>query len=126
MSDIELQFAIEGRDRPLTCTSAINRLVYLAHLNAVTKGFWEGEYNYPEKLALIHQEVSELLEAYRASSLTEKCDKPINLTNEEEEMADILIRIFDLAGKRQVDLGKAVIFKMLYNTTRPHKHGKTC
>ena len=47
--------------------------------------------------------------------------------NPRSALANIVVgRIFDLAGKRQVDLGKAVIFKMLYNTTRPHKHGKTC
>jgi len=100
--------------------------VQLAHENATNKGFWEENTNYPEKLCLIHAEVSELLEAYRANTLREPCPKPIQLTNEEEELADIIIRVFDLAGYRGIHLGAAVAIKMSYNLTRPHKHNKTC
>lgn len=49
------------------------------------------------------------------------------LTNEEEEMADVIIRIADYCGWRNIDLGRCVISKMAYNATRPHMHGgKTC
>lgn len=48
------------------------------------------------------------------------------LTNEEEELADICIRIADYCGYRNIDLGAAILSKMNYNATRPHMHGKTC
>lgn len=49
------------------------------------------------------------------------------LTNEEEEMADVVIRVADYCGYRGIDLGRAILSKMNYNATRPHMHGgKTC
>lgn len=40
------------------------------------------------------------------------------------EIADILIRCFDLAGRLGIDLEGAVQRKMDYNTSRPPLHGK--
>jgi len=42
----------------------------------------------------------------------------------EEELADTTIRIMDMAAARNCRIGEAVIAKMKYNATRPHKHGK--
>lgn len=97
----------------------INDLSYEAHQTSVNKGFWDGQdKNDPRvlgmKLALIHSEVSELLEIYRES----------HGAGEAEEMADIVIRVMDLAAARGVDLGRAIVMKMAYNATRPHKHGE--
>jgi len=39
------------------------------------------------------------------------------------ELADTVIRICDLAGMLGLDLGKAIVEKMVYNETRPHRHG---
>lgn len=48
------------------------------------------------------------------------------LTNIEEELADVIIRIADFCGWRRIDLGRCVLAKMQYNLSRPHMHGKGC
>ena len=39
------------------------------------------------------------------------------------ELADIVIRVADVAGWLETDLGDAVASKLQKNTTRPHRHG---
>ena len=72
-------------------------------------------------LGLIHSEVSEALNAVRNG--IESDDKVPAFTGLEAELADVLIRIFDMCGKYQLRLGAAVIAKMAMNETRPDKHG---
>lgn len=67
-----------------------------------------------EKIALIHSEVSELLEAVRKD----------DFRNEAEECADILVRLLDYCGACGIDLGEAFTEKMVANYARPFKHGK--
>lgn len=40
------------------------------------------------------------------------------------ELADALIRIFDLAGRKDIDLNAALARKMEYNKGREHMHGR--
>lgn len=109
------------------------------HNNAKGKGFYEGVdlQGPPNKelvsslVANLHGEVSEFWEAFRNGKLSEPCDKAekmdelglTTLTCAEEELADIVIRAFDAAGALRIDLGRAIIVKHNYNTTRSHRHG---
>lgn len=40
------------------------------------------------------------------------------------EMADVIIRVFDFCGAHGIDLERAVREKMMFNESRPYKHGK--
>jgi NTP pyrophosphatase (non-canonical NTP hydrolase) len=92
------------------------------------------------KLALIHSEISEALEGLRKKN-KEKFIIPSSLdmsdssdkmffedyikNGVEDELADAVIRIFDICEWLGIDLENHVIMKMNYNKTRPYKHGKT-
>lgn len=93
--------------------------------NAVNKGFHDVGANdtVAAMVANLHGEVSELWEAYRKNRLHEPCDKPIELTCAEEELADIVIRVFDTAEQLGIDIQRAIEVKHQYNTTRPWRHG---
>lgn len=107
------------------------------YTNAVEKGFHDGDNCktpvelYAKWTVNIHGEVSELWEAARNGVLTNPCDKADKmsklgippLTNEEEELADIIIRALDTAAARGIDIGRAVEVKHQFNKTRSHKHG---
>ena len=94
-----------------------------AHSNAVEKGFWEVDQNIGNKVALIHSELSEFFEGFRKGDEVNDEHCP-GFSNQAIELADIVIRIMDLAGHLEINLGAAIIAKMSYNKTRPHLHGK--
>ena len=45
-------------------------------------------------------------------------DKLMHRTGLEVELADAVIRIFDLAGAKGFDIGEAIMEKILYNMSR--------
>jgi NTP pyrophosphatase (non-canonical NTP hydrolase) len=103
-----------------TIEASISELVYLAHDTAVEKGWWENPRSDGECIALMHSELSEALEALREDIMS---DHIPDFKGVEEELADVLIRVFDFAGARGLNLGAALEAKMEFNRTRPHRHG---
>lgn len=119
------------------------------HEVAKLKGWWQGfsperlKEFLPEKLCLIHSEVSEALELYREGLVEEgpmyaanglvskfqyaeedtKREKPWKPVGFDSELADIIIRVMDLAGFLGIDLERAVREKNEHNRTRAHRHG---
>ena len=74
---------------------------------------------FPTRIALCHSELSEALEGHRKSLMD---DKLPHRKMAEVELADAVIRIFDLAGAMKYDLGAAIAEKLAFNATRPdHK-----
>lgn len=71
--------------------------------------------NVGELLCLVHSELSEAMEGHR-KGLTD--DKLPHRKMFEVELADAVIRIFDLAAGLGIDLGGAYAEKMAYNATR--------
>lgn len=100
----------------------LHDLAQQMHDTARAKGFWEDGYNdlvYSQKLALIHSEVTEVLEAIR---------KRMGGAAISEEIVDILIRTLDLyAGLYRMGETRQIVddvlqYKMDKNNGRPHKH----
>lgn len=101
----------------------LDALAAVLHETAIEKGFWEGPRNYDQignKLALIHSEVTEVLEAIRKNKGSQEIV---------EEMADVLIRLLDLyAAMRNAtfiehSLDESLFNKMEKNNLRPKLHG---
>ena len=109
------------------------------HQIAVDHGWWDDPENdnVPTKIALMHSELSEALEEFRndrmdlywgerttygvgGEALVTIGEKPEGFG---VELADAVIRIFDLASRLGLDMGALVELKMEYNRGRPHKHG---
>jgi len=94
----------------------------IVHGNAVSHGFWSMDRNFGEAIALIHSEASEALEAHRSGN--PKDDKVPEFSEVEIELADIIIRIMDLAAGYGYNIAPALLHKTLYNIGREYKHGK--
>lgn len=67
------------------------------------------------KIALIHSEASEALEAYRTDVMDDKLTHHKGVT---VELADVMIRVGDLAGCLNLPIARALREKMDVNITR--------
>lgn len=101
----------------MTDSPGLNAYRDEAHAASRAAGWWEDDSPYivPARLCLIHSEISEATEGHRKSLMdTHLPDRPMI----EVELADALIRIFDLAGYLGLDLDGAYRDKRAYNATR--------
>lgn len=95
----------------------IRDMAQLIHQNAINHGWWETQRPIPELLALVHSEASEAFEAFRNGD-----DNHIG-----EELADIVIRVFDMAEGLGIDIEDEIVRKHEFNKTRAYRHGgKRC
>lgn len=109
---------IEATDFISSFITLSNRI----HQMAQEKGFWEGDRNQGEIIALMHSELSEALEAIRHGNPPD--DKIPEFSGAEAELADCIIRIMDMAPAYGWRIAEAIIAKVQYNASRPYKHGK--
>lgn len=81
-------------------------------------GWWadgDNKYVLATKLALVHSEVSEALEGLRKGRPDDHLPQ---YPSEHVEVADAVIRLFDYAGARGVNLGEVIAAKLRYNAQR--------
>jgi len=116
------------------------------HKLAVEKGWWDSPNQeerpevsavampldmLPEKLLMLHTEISEVVEAFRLHKGRElgistfptyfgDDGKPEGIAI---ELADLLIRLLDICAAYNIDLDEAVRTKYQYNKNRPFRHG---
>jgi NTP pyrophosphatase (non-canonical NTP hydrolase) len=92
------------------------------HTLAKEKGWYDGKAReVPELLCLIHSEVSEALEEYRTGQVEREIEgKPEGVG---AELADAVIRCFDMAEYLGLDLEDIMQRKHAYNVRRPYRHG---
>lgn len=126
IDDGPLHGRMSDTSRTVTIRQGIATLVADAHGMARAKGWYDnGPRPLPELLCLVHSEVSEALEELRAGHAPD--EEYIGAGGKIEgvgaELADVLIRVADLAGAYGIDLAGAVVRKMSFNATRPHRHG---
>ena len=107
----EIDIAQSGFLKELGTT--INEINRANGWKVCTPDDWNDDYKVPGVLALIHSEVSEAMEGFRAG------DKH----NFEEELADVLIRVLDCASGLGFDMDAAVSNKLEANRTRGYRHG---
>lgn len=113
---------------------SITTIASRCHETATKKGWWDKHHDpltpteIAAKIALVHSEVSEALEEVRRpewpppseSWISPSDDKPLGFPT---ELADVVIRVFDLAVHMGIDIEKEIVRKMAYNETRLHRHG---
>lgn len=85
-----------------------------------SKGFTD-HWNDGEKIALMHSELSEGLEALRNDLMSNHIPKFKGI---EEEMADVIIRVLHFCEVKKLKIADALIAKIEFNETRIFKHGK--
>jgi len=114
---------VSNKEIELVTDYGLDVLSALLHETAIEKGFWDKPKNFDvfgNKLALIHSEVTEVLEAVRKKKGSEEIV---------EEMVDILIRTLDLyasmrnGGFVEHSLDEVLFKKMEKNKVRPRLHG---
>ena len=117
----------------------LNKLKDEAHITACMHGFYD-EYNelicflnygdpeaakyskHVERNMILSQLAKIAGEVGEAVSAIQHNDQG----NFAEELADVVIRVLDLAGFQEINIGAAITNKMGKNVVRPYLHGKVC
>lgn len=120
------KFVAMAGENPLNHMILAHDFQKLCHCCAVASGWWHdpktGEPIDPKTPFLVGAKlmlcVSELAEACEGDRKDLRDDKLPHRSMLEVELADTIIRCMDLAGALDLDVGGAIIEKLLFNSTR--------
>lgn len=111
----------------------INEIIKESYQIALAKGWNKPGETRPvaELIALMHSELSEALEEYRNGHKPHEIyyeDSEVSIAPPKPEgipieLADCVIRIFDMCGQYGIDLEEALKIKIEFNKSRPVRHG---
>lgn len=107
---------------PADFIEAFSFIQMQAHQISIRNGWWDKPVHDATALALVHCEVSEVVEALRNGN--GPSDKIPSYTKAEEELADIILRVMDFAQSKNLQVAGALIAKMDHNRGREYRHGK--
>lgn len=111
---------INEEEYKLYYADQVAQIEQLCHGLAREAGWWDNRdlddpQTIPTCLCLVHSEISEAMEGARKNRMDDHLPHRKAL---EVELADAMIRILDLAGAYELDLGGALVEKLVYNTQR--------
>ena len=88
------------------------------HEIAVNHGWWDADKprTFLDLIMLVVCECSEAVEEYRKTGTVEGNDHIA------EELADVLIRVLDLAEHYNINMSEAIAKKVEFNKSRPYRH----
>lgn len=103
--------------------------LYVTRVNKAN-GWFSEDRTFGDEVALLHSEVSEMLEAYRVWGYEDATSEPgevgkylMKPEGVGSEVADVFIRLMDFCYRHNINLTEEFYRKMAYNETRGYKHG---
>jgi NTP pyrophosphatase (non-canonical NTP hydrolase) len=102
----------------------IGKLAAASLAGDTDRGFFDEPRTVAHLMGLVMTELAEVIEHDRRGTAFEPSEKIPEFTNEEEEVADAILRLLTFAAHRGLRVGAAVLAKHAYNGTRDRLHGK--
>lgn len=95
--------------------AALHHMTIISHGVSVSRGWHDNPREEGTAICLMHSELSEMLEGVRKDTMDDHIPER---KTEEVEAADLLIRLLDYCGKRDLDIYGAWRDKTIYNMQR--------
>jgi len=112
-------YSVSSKNKPFRQDWGIRDISLLCHTKAKQAGWWNNGIDIdlliPRNLLLIVSEISEAMEGHRCDLMDDKLPERKML---EVELADAIVRIFDLSEKLNMDIAGAILEKIKFNETR--------